>query len=711
MSCCDERPPSPSRNPTGAAEPWFARVPLPLRRSDAEVQCRAREIVCGAPIDFMVTALRLQDAVHECAVRPSLDWMQDDALYFALEENAAKPHWKRAEARGGSEAGAGSGADAGVTAVLLGVDAQGFTVSCFVGASADTGGSTPQRWRPYFDIEVPKTWTPRQYGELLQQLPHYARPAAYSETALPHFYGFEPDEEDPTRPKRWRCWTLFFDSLSARADCIAWFQKCPECFKARRGHCSATEPLVAGNVAPRHVARVVALPSDVQREPTALRVVNAMQSPESLFLFDAKLKMSGWVRARPHRVRAGLARHTRRTTDDIECDVGVDGLSPLEDVEDIAPLGIAGFDIETQSHPKGFLRGGRAFPSLSSGDCTSYCGVSFTCSRGDVSCASSPSGGSDATTTVMIVRAPCTRTDNTAAALAARGPFALEDWEAVQRDRDAVQQQQQQACESTSASFGAGAGAYAGVESAQRAAKKAAGRVFVHWVDTSKDLVEAYRDLLVWAQPSVVMGWNNYGFDEAFLFEEYMQNFLDPSERCGESAQAAIRAKIAELHMRAGLVDTTPAVRAALDAVRTFAPTAELLLQARKMPHAWREWDVISRGRRDIGPVAAFSVEKAAKLVQRQARAAEVASDKVSGAPSATAAMGAAAKADALGKTSRVGASRLPSTASASLVRPSASSGSADEARAPQVRHLFIAPGAGCKRLYHRQFRCFSFGV
>ena len=54
---------------------------------------------------------------------------------------------------------------------------------------------------------------------------------------------------------------------------------------------------------------------------------------------------------------------------------------------------------------------------------------------------------------------------------------------------------------------------------------------------TTKEMIEAFRDIIVAADPDVVTGWNTYGFDFPFLHEDYESYFLPPEERGSEKVQ------------------------------------------------------------------------------------------------------------------------------------------------------------------------------
>jgi DNA polymerase elongation subunit (family B) len=54
---------------------------------------------------------------------------------------------------------------------------------------------------------------------------------------------------------------------------------------------------------------------------------------------------------------------------------------------------------------------------------------------------------------------------------------------------------------------------------------------------TKKEMLEAFRDLLVAADPDIVTSWNGFGFDFPFLDADYAAEFLKPHERGNESLQ------------------------------------------------------------------------------------------------------------------------------------------------------------------------------
>jgi DNA polymerase elongation subunit (family B) len=56
---------------------------------------------------------------------------------------------------------------------------------------------------------------------------------------------------------------------------------------------------------------------------------------------------------------------------------------------------------------------------------------------------------------------------------------------------------------------------------------------------TSRELMEAFRDIIVAADPDVVTGWNTYGFDFPFLHADYESYFLPAEERGSEADQIA----------------------------------------------------------------------------------------------------------------------------------------------------------------------------
>jgi DNA polymerase elongation subunit (family B) len=600
------------------------------------------------PFVFMPWALRIQDGVLDatitCPTGPDgLAWYEDDAVYEALQNNALKPPWERLESgrvkppppppppssgampEGPAAAAPKSsisfelqaGEGSGVTAVLLGTDARGFTISAFV-----------RGWQPYFDLVIPDGWDDSCFEEFCRELPYTARPVRKANIPLPQSYGFVPDDKDPTRPKKWPCWTLYFSSLSARTECQQWLEACPGCREKRAVRsCRACDKDGAATEAEppakAHIHRgTLALNS---RPLVSLRLFNTMQTPESLFACDAKITMCGWVRLKPSSIRYGLCRKRRRTYDDVELDAAFEDLGPYlrngKPLEDIAPQTHFLYDLENEAKCKGFLNGARAFPSLALGDFTTYCGVSLACLRDDIESCSNPTGTSAAVTSVLIVRAPATNAHNTAAALRKLGPFAIADWMEAERRKKQPQ---------------------GGVGAVTAAASPPVSRVFVHWVESCAEMTHARRDLLVWAQASIVEGWNNFMHDEAFLHDEYGQEWLPPSMRGGESMQAALQAKVDSFvhsshsqHSHSYSQHSQQDGGVAEADADAYLTSADLLVRSKARPGAWRAWEALYSSRRDIGPVALNTTEHAAKALERKARAAACAAACAASAASA----------------------------------------------------------------------------
>lgn len=56
---------------------------------------------------------------------------------------------------------------------------------------------------------------------------------------------------------------------------------------------------------------------------------------------------------------------------------------------------------------------------------------------------------------------------------------------------------------------------------------------------SSKEMIEAFRDVIVAADPDIITGWNIYGFDFPFLDADYGSYFSPPEERGSEAMQIA----------------------------------------------------------------------------------------------------------------------------------------------------------------------------
>jgi DNA polymerase elongation subunit (family B) len=54
---------------------------------------------------------------------------------------------------------------------------------------------------------------------------------------------------------------------------------------------------------------------------------------------------------------------------------------------------------------------------------------------------------------------------------------------------------------------------------------------------TKKEMIEGFRDFVSASDPDIVTGWNTYGFDYTFLYEDYESEFLNPWDRGSEELQ------------------------------------------------------------------------------------------------------------------------------------------------------------------------------
>ena len=66
----------------------------------------------------------------------------------------------------------------------------------------------------------------------------------------------------------------------------------------------------------------------------------------------------------------------------------------------------------------------------------------------------------------------------------------------------------------------------------------------VEYCDSSEDLFEKFRDFLAMEDPDLITGWNIYGFDMPFLWDEYASRKLRPSLRGSEDLRHAMALKL-----------------------------------------------------------------------------------------------------------------------------------------------------------------------
>lgn len=66
----------------------------------------------------------------------------------------------------------------------------------------------------------------------------------------------------------------------------------------------------------------------------------------------------------------------------------------------------------------------------------------------------------------------------------------------------------------------------------------------IEYCDGPQDLFEAFRDFIVSEDPDLLTGWNIYGFDMPFMWDEYAAGRMRPSLRGSESLRRAIAAKL-----------------------------------------------------------------------------------------------------------------------------------------------------------------------
>jgi DNA polymerase elongation subunit (family B) len=71
--------------------------------------------------------------------------------------------------------------------------------------------------------------------------------------------------------------------------------------------------------------------------------------------------------------------------------------------------------------------------------------------------------------------------------------------------------------------------------------------IIVQCVATSADVLVAWRNLMVHADPDIVLSWNGKGFDMPFLAQEHAQAQLDPLDRGSEGVHAVISRRAQEL--------------------------------------------------------------------------------------------------------------------------------------------------------------------
>ena len=90
----------------------------------------------------------------------------------------------------------------------------------------------------------------------------------------------------------------------------------------------------------------------------------------------------------------------------------------------------------------------------------------------------------------------------------------------------------------------------------------------------SKEMIEAFRDVIVAADPDIITGWNIYGFDFPFLDADYGSYFSPPGERGSEAMQ------IEAIHLARKIMDMEEAT----------IPTAASLYAKLRSKRNMREW-------------------------------------------------------------------------------------------------------------------------